>query len=104
MRVAKNPKKVCAFLRRKLNLPGGTFHSGRGYQDMEHNSTPDVLVPALHALAAKYDFITIQTLPEGIIVLQFADLVPNEGMFGSPENYYRTFMYNPATNELVNTM
>lgn len=104
MRVAKNPKQVCKFLRNKLKLPGKTYHEGRGYQIMEHRSTPERMVPALHALAAKYDFISIEVSESGIITLQFADLVPNEGIFGSSENYYRCFMYNPTTNELVNTM
>ena len=104
MRVAKNPKKVCKFLRNKLKLPGKTYHSGRGFADMEHTSTPEVLVPALHALAAKYDFISIEVNEKGIITLQFADLVEDVGIFGSPDNYYRCFMYNPATNELVNAM
>lgn len=104
MRVAKNPKQVCKFLRNKLKLPGKTYHSGRGYMDMEHRSNPEKMIPALYALAAKYDFLTICEGQNKIITLQFADLVEDVGIFGSPENYYRTFMYNPTTNELVVVM
>ncbi len=106
--MASNPKHPKKFLRNALKMPGKSWHSGRGWYDMEHTKTPEQMISGLRELAAKHSFIALSerhtergTL---IISLQFADLIADVGLFGSPENYYRNFQYNTATNELINAM
>lgn len=117
MRVAKNPKLPKAFLRNALKMPGKSWHSGRGWYDMEHAKTREYMVSGLRELAAKHSFLTLEEKeiprmtcggeplpPNTVMYLTFANYVEDVGPFGSPENYYRHFQYNVTTNELVNSM